>query len=67
MLSPKYIPLVLKTKKPDGKWQVRDIITDEVSLAKTYRYEFNKIAKGEGIDGIISKLEDKLQKLDAGT
>ncbi len=52
---------------PDGKWQVRDIITDEVSLAKTYRYEFNKIAKGEGIDGIISKLEDKLQKLDAGT
>jgi phospholipid transport system substrate-binding protein len=49
----------------DGNWQVRDIITDEVSLAKTYRYEFNKIAKAEGIDGIIRKLEDKLAKLDA--
>ncbi len=46
----------------DGAWQVRDIITDEVSLAKTYRHEFNKIAKAEGIDGIIRKLEDKLAK-----
>lgn len=49
----------------DGTWQVRDILTDEVSLAKTYRYEFNKIAKNEGIDGIIAKLQDKLRKLDA--
>jgi ABC-type transporter MlaC component len=48
----------------DGQWQVRDIITDDVSLAKTYRYEFNKIAKSEGIDGIIRKLEDKLAKLE---
>jgi ABC-type transporter MlaC component len=47
-----------------GQWQVRDIITDDVSLAKTYRYEFNKIAKQNGIDGIIRKLEDKLAKLD---
>jgi phospholipid transport system substrate-binding protein len=48
-----------------GAWQVRDIITDEVSLAKTYRHEFHKIAKGEGIDGIIERLEQKLEKLDA--
>ncbi|MFO7561597.1 MAG: ABC transporter substrate-binding protein [Enhygromyxa sp.] len=47
----------------DGQWQVRDIITDDVSLAKTYRYEFNKIAKSQGIDGIIRKLEDKLARL----
>lgn len=47
----------------DGNWQVRDIITDDVSLSKTYRYEFNKIAKAEGIDGIIRKLEDKLASL----
>ena len=47
----------------DGQWQVRDIITDDISLAKTYRYEFNQIAKTQGIDGIIRKLEDKLAKL----
>jgi ABC-type transporter MlaC component len=47
----------------DGHWQVRDIITDDISLAKTYRYEFNQIAKTQGIDGIIRKLEDKLATL----
>lgn len=51
--------------KVDGKWQVRDIITEGVSLAKTYRYEINKIAKAEGIDGVISKLQDKLNALAA--
>jgi phospholipid transport system substrate-binding protein len=43
-----------------GTWQVRDIITDEVSLAQTYRHEFNKLAKTEGIDGIIARLQEKL-------
>jgi phospholipid transport system substrate-binding protein len=49
-----------------GVWQVRDIVTDEVSLAKTYRHEFNKIAKAEGIDGIIRRLEEKLASSDRG-
>ena len=52
--------------KVDGKWQVRDIITEGVSLAKTYRYEINKIAKEQGIDGVIRKLQDKLAALSAG-
>jgi phospholipid transport system substrate-binding protein len=43
-----------------GSWQVRDIITDDVSLVRTYRHEFNKIAKSEGIDGIIARLQEKL-------
>lgn len=51
--------------KVDGSWQVRDIITDDVSIVKTYRYEFNKIAKAEGIDGIIRKLQSKIDSLDA--
>jgi phospholipid transport system substrate-binding protein len=46
-----------------GSWQIRDIITDDVSLARTYRHEFNKIAKSEGIDGIIVRLQDKLSDL----
>lgn len=48
----------------NGVWQVRDIITDGVSLAKTYRYEFKQIHKADGIDGIIAKLEAKLRDLD---
>jgi phospholipid transport system substrate-binding protein len=44
----------------DGKWQIRDLITDDVSLASTYRHEFHKLAKAEGIAGIIKRLEEKL-------
>jgi phospholipid transport system substrate-binding protein len=44
----------------DGKWVARNIITDGVSLAKTYRYEFGKIVRDEGIDGLINRLQTKL-------
>lgn len=47
----------------DGRWQVRDIITDDVSLAKTYRYQFSEIHKRSKIDGVIHKLEQKLAEL----
>lgn len=44
-------------------WEVRDIITDGMSLAKTYRFEFNQVRKREGIDGVIAKLETKLAEI----
>jgi phospholipid transport system substrate-binding protein len=47
----------------DGKWVARDIITDSVSLAKNYRYEFSKIMRDEKIDGLIARLETKLADL----
>lgn len=46
--------------KRDGKFSVRDLITDGVSLAKTYRYEFNTMAKKGGIDEILASLDKKL-------
>lgn len=49
--------------KVDGTWQVRDIITDGVSLAKNYKYEFNKLYKEGGMDKIISQLESKLDEI----
>ena len=47
----------------DGRWQVRDIVTDGVSLARNYKYEFNQILKKDGIDGLIARLESKLAVL----
>jgi phospholipid transport system substrate-binding protein len=49
--------------KVDGEWHVRDMITDGVSLAKTYKYEFKKLHKEGGIDLIISRLESKLSEI----
>jgi phospholipid transport system substrate-binding protein len=47
----------------DGTWHVRDMITDGVSLSKTYKYEFRKLHKEGGIDLIISRLESKLSEI----
>ncbi len=44
----------------DGRWQVRDIVTDGVSLARNYKYEFNQVIRREGIDGLIARLESKV-------
>jgi phospholipid transport system substrate-binding protein len=45
------------------RWVVRNMITDGVSLAKNYRFEFNKVLKDEGIDGLIARLETKLAEV----
>jgi phospholipid transport system substrate-binding protein len=44
-------------------WKVIDIITEGVSLAKNYKYEFNKILKEKGIDELILRLDTKLTEL----
>ncbi len=49
--------------KVDGKWHVRDIITDGVSLAKNYKYEINKLYKDGGMDKVITQLRKKLDDL----
>jgi phospholipid transport system substrate-binding protein len=46
-----------------GRWQVRDIVTDGVSLAKNYKFEFNQVIKQDGIDGLIARLESRLALL----
>lgn len=54
-------------KKNGSDWRVVDIITEGVSLRKTYRYEFQKImeqpGKQGGIEAVIAKIDRKLAEL----
>jgi len=50
--------------KVDDEWQVRDIITEGVSLAKNYKYEIAKLHKAGGMDKVLSTLQKKLDDLD---
>jgi ABC-type transporter MlaC component len=49
--------------KVDGKWQVRDIITEGVSLAKNYKYEINRLYVEGGMDKVITTLQKKLDEV----
>ena len=48
----------------DGRWTVRDIVTDGVSLAKNHRYEVNRLYREGGIDLVIDRLKAKLAELE---
>lgn len=52
--------------KVDGEWQVRDIITEGVSLAKNYKYEINRLYVEGGMDKVISTLQKKLDEVSKG-
>ena len=63
--KPEVVEVVYVMHQVGPIWKVEDIITDGVSLAKNYRFEFNKILKDKGINELISRLESKLTELAA--
>jgi phospholipid transport system substrate-binding protein len=44
-----------------GRYKVRDIAIENISLINTHRSEFSGIAASAGIEGVISNLEQKLE------
>ena len=53
--------IVYKMRKlGDGAWRVWDVITDEVSLVRNYKTQFNKIITEQSYDALIKKMKNKL-------
>ncbi len=51
--------------RPDGKqWRVWDISTDGVSLVKNYKRQFRRVIRDEGWQGLIDRMEKKLNERD---
>lgn len=47
--------------KNGGRWMVYDVITDELSLVRNYRSQFQRIITGQGgYDGLINRMKKKL-------
>jgi phospholipid transport system substrate-binding protein len=58
--------IVYKMRKlADGTWRVWDVITDEVSLVRNYRTQFNKIITEKSYDELIKKMKSKLNEGEA--
>ena len=54
------IPVSYKLKVRDGEWFAYDVIIEGVSLVNNYRNTFAAIVKAEGIDGLLSNLQGKI-------
>lgn len=48
-------------------WLVWDVITDESSLMRTYKSQFNKLITEQGFDPMLKKMKDKLKEKDKET
>ncbi len=65
--QPEVVAVDYVMHEADGRWRVRDIVTDGVSLARNYKFEFNQILKNGGIDALIARLQARLAELAKGT
>ena len=61
----KEIPVLYRMLREGGEWRVYDVVIEGVSLVRTYRDTFGEIARNQGVDGLIERLQEKIRELRA--
>ena len=56
------IPINYKLKNNDGEWFAYDVVVEGVSLIANYRSTFATIVKNEGMDGLMSDIQRRIDK-----
>jgi phospholipid transport system substrate-binding protein len=57
------IPVDYRLYRKDGVWWVYDVIIEGVSLVSNYRSSYQEIVKQEGFDGLLVKMQEKIDEL----
>ena len=57
------IPVDYKLYKKGDDWLVYDVIIEGVSLVSNYRSSYQEIVKKEGFDGLLAKMQEKIDEL----
>jgi len=56
------IPIDYSLEKSQGKWLIRDLRIENVSLIANYRRDFNSIMRKEQFVGLVEKITEQLEK-----
>jgi phospholipid transport system substrate-binding protein len=56
-----------KMKRSKDQWLVYDVITDDVSMLRNYKNQFNKIISQESYDALIKKMRKKIEEPDGAS
>lgn len=59
------IPVNYKLKNNDGNWFAYDVVIEGVSLVSNYRSTFAAIVKNDGMDGLLSDIQNRINKYKA--
>jgi len=57
------IPVDYKLYRKGDQWLVYDVIIEGVSLISNYRSSYQEIVKKEGFDGLLAKMQAKIDEL----
>jgi len=56
------IAIDYKLRRKASVWMVYDVVTDDVSIVKNYRSQFNRIIRKESYDALVKKMRRKLDE-----
>jgi len=59
------IPVTFKLKNNNGEWYAYDVVIEGISLVSNYRSTFAAIVKNEGMDGLLSNIQSRIDKYKA--
>jgi phospholipid transport system substrate-binding protein len=59
------IPVNYKLKNNDGTWFAYDVVIEGVSLVSNYRSTFAAIVKNDGMDGLLTDIQSRINKYKA--
>ncbi len=57
-----HLPINYKLHKKQTGWYAYDLIVEAISLVNTYRANFQDIVKNEGMDGLLAKMQQKVDE-----
>jgi phospholipid transport system substrate-binding protein len=57
------IPVDYRLYKKGDAWWVYDVIIEGVSLVSNYRSSYQEIVKKEGFDGLLARMQEKIDEL----
>lgn len=57
------IPVQYKLLDKGGDWKTYDVVIEGVSLIRNYRDSYREIVKKEGIEGLLAKMELKIEEI----
>ena len=63
VVANKEIPVSYKMRLKGEEWLVYDVIIEEVSLISNYRNSYAEIVRDEGFQGLLARMEKKIQEL----
>lgn len=57
------IPIQYKLVNKGDRWMAYDVVVEGVSLIRNYRDSYRDIVKKEGMDGLLARMERKIEEL----